>query len=80
MNPEMPPFARYVAIVASLTWEPSPRPPAPATAAQITHCPHGHEYTEANTYWGQDGKRDCRACGRERWRRRQGQLKVRSAR
>lgn len=35
-----------------------------------THCPHGHEYTEANTYWerlptGRDQRR-CRACVRKR--------------
>jgi hypothetical protein len=30
-------------------------------AARKTHCPQGHEYTEANTYvWG--GKRQCREC------------------
>ena len=31
-----------------------------------THCPHGHEYDESNTYWrrGAAGNmtRDCRAC------------------
>ena len=26
-----------------------------------THCPHGHEYTEANTYYDKKG-RQCRAC------------------
>lgn len=30
-----------------------------------THCKHGHEYTEANTYRGADGHRFCRACHRE---------------
>ena len=36
-----------------------------------THCPHGHEYTEENTYF--DGlARRCRTCARKRtneWRR-----------
>ena len=27
-----------------------------------THCPHGHEYTEANTYMNKR-KRYCRTCG-----------------
>jgi hypothetical protein len=30
-----------------------------------THCPQGHEYTEANTYWWH-GSRVCRTCKRER--------------
>lgn len=36
-----------------------------------THCCHGHEYTEANTYWskGSHGpKRNCRECARIRMR------------
>lgn len=35
-----------------------------------THCPHGHEYTVANTYIRPCGKRKCRACNAERERRR----------
>jgi len=36
-------------------------------AAARTHCPHGHEYTEANSYLSKkDGKRICRACNRAR--------------
>ena len=31
-----------------------------------THCPCGHEYTEANTYRNKKGKRICRACNAER--------------
>ena len=31
--------------------------------AAITHCPRGHEYTEANTYYGPH--RRCRACHRQ---------------
>jgi len=27
-----------------------------------THCPKGHEYTEANTYLSKKGFRNCRAC------------------
>jgi len=33
-----------------------------------THCPHGHEYTEENTYLSTDGRhRQCRKCIKERW-------------
>jgi hypothetical protein len=31
----------------------------------VTHCPAGHEYTEANTYRYPDGRRKCRACDAE---------------
>jgi len=31
-----------------------------------THCIHGHEYTEANTYRKPDGWRACRECMRQR--------------
>ncbi len=34
-----------------------------------THCDHGHEFTEANTYIRPNGNRDCRACIRDRVRR-----------
>jgi hypothetical protein len=36
-----------------------------------THCPHGHLYDEANTYFSKSpkGGRNCRTCGRERARR-----------
>lgn len=33
-----------------------------------THCRNGHPYNEANTYIARSGKRDCRACWRERER------------
>lgn len=29
-----------------------------------THCPHGHEYDAANTYYSPQGWRRCRACHR----------------
>jgi group I intron endonuclease len=37
-----------------------------ARAAKITHCPKGHEYTEANTGRNAKGKRYCRECNRLR--------------
>jgi len=27
-----------------------------------THCKRDHEFTEANTRWGKNGRRNCRAC------------------
>lgn len=36
-----------------------------------THCPHGHHYDEANTWVDpRTGHRSCRACNRERQRKR----------
>jgi HNH endonuclease len=32
------------------------------TRRLTTHCPAGHEYTEANIYVGRDGARSCRDC------------------
>ncbi|WP_352237126.1 HNH endonuclease signature motif containing protein [Lentzea sp. NBRC 102530] len=40
-----------------------------ARAAQ-THCVNGHEFDAANTYIRSAGTRDCRACHRNRERRR----------
>lgn len=37
-----------------------------AIAALRTHCPHGHEYTETNTYLNKKREKICRACNRER--------------
>lgn len=36
-----------------------------ARARDRTHCPNGHEFTEANTYIGKGGRK-CRTCGRNR--------------
>ena len=33
---------------------------------EVTHCPRGHEYNAANTYMTRDGRRNCRACSREK--------------
>ena len=41
-----------------------------ATCATATHCPAGHEYDLLNTAWTTLGTRKCRACNRERLRRR----------
>jgi len=40
-----------------------------------THCVHGHEFTEENTYIRKSGHRDCRACHRRTERERQRRLK-----
>ncbi len=40
-----------------------------AVNARKEGCPHGHAYDEANTYVEPSGKRHCRACGREWWRK-----------
>ena len=29
-----------------------------------THCPQGHKYTDENVYFGNNGGRYCRQCGR----------------
>lgn len=31
-------------------------------AVKKTHCKHGHEFTDGNTYIRPNGKRDCRKC------------------
>lgn len=46
-----------------------------AVNAARTHCKHGHEFTEENTYWrktktGKGWGRDCKECMRKRKRRR----------
>lgn len=42
---------------------------SPLCPASRTHCPHGHEYDDANTYI-YEGRRFCRACRRRHDRRR----------
>lgn len=37
-----------------------------------THCFHGHEYTEENTFRTKDGKRHCKKCGLVRMRMKAG--------
>ena len=41
------------------------RPPA----GRLTHCKHGHEFTQANTRVARSGARNCRECDRVRSRR-----------
>ena len=36
--------------------------------AGATHCKHGHEFTESNTYMKANGCRSCRTCNAERQR------------
>ena len=40
-----------------------------ARNAAKTHCKHGHEFTDANTYRAPDGQRMCRECARASDRR-----------
>lgn len=37
-----------------------------AQQARWTHCPKGHPFNDENTYTRKTGKRECRACARER--------------
>jgi HNH endonuclease len=50
-----------------------------AVNAAKTHCPAGHPYDEANTFWRTCGARLCRACHRERTRRYRAHLNPRAA-
>ena len=43
-----------------------------AENSRKTHCIDGHEFNEENTLVLKDGSRVCRACARERARRRHG--------
>ncbi len=38
--------------------------------ARKTRCLHGHPFDEGNTYYTPDGRRNCRACHRDRQQRR----------
>lgn len=42
----------------------------PDAPSRRVRCPQGHLYDEVNTYRASDGRRQCRACRRERDRRR----------
>jgi hypothetical protein len=48
-----------------------------APRSRITHCIHGHQYTEANTYRSPRG-RICRTCQRVQWTRRREAAKAES--
>lgn len=76
----IPAFAHYVLLVAALRNAPKPKPRRRGEQIRITHCVHGHEYDEANTHIGKDGKRNCRACVRERWRRQYRERSMRATR
>jgi len=41
-----------------------------------THCKHGHEFTEANTYLMRSGGRDCRTCHNSRARAKRRELRA----
>lgn len=34
----------------------------------VAHCPHGHPYDDENTFYRNNGWRDCRECRRQRTR------------
>lgn len=44
--------------------------------SQVTHCPRGHAYDEANTYVCKRGKRMCRTCSADRMRARRAAAKA----
>lgn len=48
--------------------------PAARRSAQ-THCIHGHEFTEANTWIKSNGTRMCRECNKQRTRRRRAAIR-----
>lgn len=35
-----------------------------AVNSRKTHCMHGHEFTEENTWYAENGGRDCRTCNK----------------
>ncbi|RIK36052.1 MAG: HNH endonuclease [Chloroflexi bacterium] len=46
-----------------------------AQMAHKTHCANGHPWNGNNTHYRPDGSRYCRACGRERERRRKERMR-----
>lgn len=60
------PYQAHLAVRGPETIKP-PKPPR----QPVTHCKHGHEFSEANTYWTSEGKRQCKECQhrrrQERW-------------
>ena len=42
-----------------------------------THCKHGHEFTEENTYRYPDGRRECKACSARKQKARRATLRAR---
>lgn len=54
-----------------------PRTHPPRVTNWVSHCKYGHPYDEENTYIYGNGRRQCRACQRER--ERQAQAKRRAA-
>lgn len=54
------------------------RGPVSRNAAK-THCPKGHPYDEANTYWTTSGGRQCKTCHREAERLRRAEAKKEAA-
>jgi HNH endonuclease len=42
-----------------------------AINARMTHCNRGHEFTKENTYVGNNGSRQCKACRRENYAKKQ---------
>jgi hypothetical protein len=62
------------AIRTGNTWRESqygseePTRKAPHPRSQLTHCKHGHEFTDENTIHRKTGGRSCRTCMRKAWR------------
>ena len=54
-------------------------PPAVYVQRAKTHCPAGHEYNADNTRISRSGKRNCRACARERWHRNKARGELRAS-
>jgi hypothetical protein len=40
----------------------------------VTHCKHGHEYTDENTHFRKNGTRECRSCRRNQKKRKRNAL------